>query len=138
MSEITSHLFTDDDRKILARTQAARLSIVDHFMSESGNAPRNQGEWSALNQALDGLDRNIFTKAKLKSDEENSQHRQQILEMVTSVLQQTQVVLTQAPPIRIEPLLDASHTVETVPGETDIGLHEMTYDGFIKMLPEMP
>lgn len=127
----TTALFNDDDLQVLARTQAVRLQIVDHFTGPDSALPRNQGEWGALHQALDGLDRTVFTKAKLKNDEENSQQRQQVMDIVTHVLQRTTAALTAPNPNPVTPLLDTEYTVETVPGEMDIGLHEMTYDSFM-------
>ena len=129
---MTTALYTDDDAVILQHTKNIRLQIVDHFVGENGHMPRNQGEWGALHQALDGLDRTVFTKAKLKSDEQNQQQRQQVLDVVAAVLQRTEVQAS-LPPTRTQELPDLSsdYTVTPVPGETDIGLHDFNYEQFI-------
>jgi hypothetical protein len=133
---MTTDLYTEDDAAILQHTKAVRLKIVDHFIGDDRAMPRTQGEWAALHQALDGLDRTVFTKAKLKSDEQSQQQRQQVLDIVTAVLQRTDgqsMVL----PVRTEVLPDLSSDFEVVPvpGEMDIGLHDLTYEQFMASSP---
>jgi len=128
----TPALFNPDDQQLLAKTQDTRLKIIDHFMGEDGRMPKHQGEWAALHQALDGIDRNVYTKAKLKLNEENSQHRQQMFDMITEVLRQTNQQHAHLPISTEPPKVDITLDLNAVPGEMDIGTMDLTYEAFMR------
>ncbi|MGI9214025.1 MAG: hypothetical protein ACR2HF_16270 [Methylococcaceae bacterium] len=128
----TPALFNPDDQQLLAKTQDTRLKIIDHFMGEDGRMPKHQGEWAALHQALDGIDRNVYTKAKLKLNEENTQQRQQMFDMITEVLRQTNQQHADTPIAHEPPKVEVKLELNAVPGEMDIGVYELTYDAFMR------
>jgi hypothetical protein len=81
-----------------------------------------------LIQALDGLDRTILTRAKLKSDDQNAKSQRDTAKMIAEVLTRVSTIpiaRTGTPTLPNEIIVD-----NLVPGETDIGLQNLTYDDF--------
>lgn len=127
MSE-TSVLDISDEAR-LEKSLQAREAIVAELM-EHQSVPRFKDDKILLIQALDGLDRTILARAKLKSDANNQKDQKEITKMIAEVLMKTR---TNNSTVRTEPITldDSIRVTDLVEGETDIGVIELSYDEFM-------
>ena len=118
------------DQSRLEFTLAARETIISSLMTD-GRLPYNKDDKLMLIQALDGLDRTVLTRAKLKSDDQNAKSQRDTAKMIADVLSRVTTVST---PREAIPALPNDIIVENlVPGETSIGINELTYDEFMSI-----
>ena len=117
------------DQARLEMSLKARESIVAELMEHQA-VPRFKDDKILLIQALDGLDRTILARAKLKTDAASQQNQKEITGMIAEVLMKTR---SSGNAVRTAPVeLDSSITItDLVEGETEIGVRELTYDEFM-------
>lgn len=127
MSE-TSILDISDEQR-LEKSLQAREAIVAELM-EHQSVPRFKDDKILLIQALDGLDRTILARAKLKSDVNAQKDQKEITKMIAEVLMKTR---TNNATVRTEPISldDSIRVTDLVEGETEIGVIELSYDQFM-------
>lgn len=127
MSE-TSVLDISDEAR-LEKSLQAREAIVAELM-EHQSVPRFKDDKILLIQALDGLDRTILARAKLKSDVNAQKDQKEITKMIAEVLMKTR---TNSSTVRTEPITldDSIRVTDLVEGETEIGVVELSYDEFM-------
>jgi hypothetical protein len=127
---IMSSALDTESQRLLAFTVNTRESIVKELMKD-GKAPEDTGGRILLMQALDGIDRTVIGKAKIKVDENNSKNQQQMTSMVAKLL--TSVTTPRSTEPRRPAVLDAEFIVrDKVEGESDIGVQSLTYKQFFK------
>ena len=115
------------DQSRLERSLAARETIIATLMSD-GRLPYNKDDKIMLIQALDGLDRTVLSKAKLKSDDQNAKSQRDTAKMIADVLSRVStasLTRTGVPSLPSDIVID-----DLVPGETSLGLQDLTYDEF--------
>lgn len=127
-------IFDVDDQRRLMKTQQIRENIIDE-LTEKG-IPDCKEDRQMLMAALDGMDRGVFSKAKIKADATAGNSQQQTAALVSALLTHISAK-PPSPPIEgvhvVVPTLPNNITVtDGVPGEKDIGLDEQTYDTFIQ------
>lgn len=127
MSE-TSILDISDEQR-LEKSLQAREAIVAELM-EHQSVPRFKDDKILLIQALDGLDRTILARAKLKADVNSQKDQKEITKMIAEVLMKTR---TNNATVRTEPISldDSIRVTDLVDGETEIGVIELSYDEFM-------
>lgn len=119
-------LLSLEDKRLLNRTIAARELIIN-VHTQDGKLPTTEEDQNFLIRALDGLDRTILSKAKLKSDDNNAKTQQQTTNMIAQLLLNVSAKATDKPRT-VTPVLDNSVKLENVvPGETDIGTINLSY-----------
>lgn len=125
----------DTDLKDAARlehTLQTRENIIHQLMAD-GELPDDKSDRAMLIAMLDGIDRTVLSKAKIKSDDTAAKSQQQTARMVANVLTR----MASTPEIshaNVLPVLPASITLNnTVPGELEIGHHETTYEEFLAL-----
>jgi hypothetical protein len=129
----TNNLFTEKEVLLLDYTISTREQIIKSLIAE-GKAPDKTSDKVLLTQLLDGMDRAIHTKAKLKIDSSTTQQQEQTTAMLGELLR------------RIDPkdYVSQSHTVnnnreipsailvtDRLPGEMDIAPVQLTYESFV-------
>lgn len=126
-------LFDPKEAEILNEVQDVRYRIVK-TLTENDELPESDEDRQFLLKAMDGLERTILTKAKIKSDDRQNQAREDVIEMVASVLKK---INFQNEGKSIEGnralQLDSSMQItDIVPGEMDIGIKSQSYEEFMK------
>lgn len=121
---------TDDE--VLRFTQQARKGLVDDIIA--GGMPKDPKDRSTLLQALSDMDRTALTKKRIVGDAKNAEADRVAAKAIAHIFER---MGTRSPfegnevPGRVidmpETLLD---DVRAVPGETDIGIANLTYDSF--------
>lgn len=122
-----------EDQARLNRTQDIREKIVAATM-KNGAIPVDRDDREFLMKAIEGIDRQVLSKAKIKSDDQNSKAQTEAASMIASLLLQAGQQHKAANHARAERelVLDMPDLKDIVPGETDIGVHTFTYGDIVK------
>lgn len=118
------------DQQDLLRTQTVRRKVIDTVMKD-GKVPEDIEDRKYLFLALDGLDKQILTRRKVKAEERASQTKTATANLIADILLQTQ---TKARALNAEPAkttLDESHQTKLVPGQLEIGTINIGIDEII-------
>ena len=128
-----SMALSQQDEQRLEKTLLVRETIIDQLIKDKP-IPDDADDRKLLIAALDGLDRAVLSKAKVKIEESNAQTSAQHTAVVSNFLKQLRVqeivnnssnASERSLPHHIRP----EHVVE---GEMDIGISDMTFDSFTK------
>lgn len=118
-----------EDKGRLEYTLGVRKTIIGKLIGD-GEIPGNTADKILLVAALDGMDRTVLARTKIKSDERTAQGQQQSAKMVAELLLSVNNK-TSGP--RVEPLAEVDYIVDDlVKGETDIGDQTLNYETFLK------
>jgi hypothetical protein len=125
-----SELLELEDKARLELSLSTREKIIRTLMEDG--LPRDRSDKEFLISALDGLDRTVLAKAKLKNDDANQQKQRETAQLIANVLTRVNQSGTSA---RTElPVLDATIQLDNVvPGELDIGYQELTYEDIMNI-----
>ena len=124
-----SQIMDTKDQGRLELTFGVREQIIK-TMTKNGGLPSAPEDRDFLLKALDGMDRGVFSKAKLKIEDKNAQSQQDTARTISEVLKRVRTVGV-ARTIDT-PLLDDAIIVEDkIPGEDVIGVSALTYDEFV-------
>lgn len=126
-------IFDTKEAGILDELIDVRYRIVQKFTS-GDEIPTDEEDRQFLLKAMDGLERTILAKAKIKSDDRHNQNQEDMVDMVASVLKQIQFVEKEKVvegqrQLQLDSSLQPTHVV---PGEMDIGIKEQTFEQFLK------
>lgn len=133
MLNSSQSLFDLKEAEILNEVQDVRYRIVKKFTAND-ELPEADEDRQFLLKAMDGLERTILTKAKIKSDDRQNQAKEDVIEMVASVLKKINFVdqekIIEGNKSR---QLDSSMQItDIVPGEMDIGIKQQSFEEFAK------
>lgn len=114
-------LFQDEEVQQLAFTQGVRRKIVNSLFKED-KLPGDPVEQATLMKALEGMDRQVLSRAKIRTDDKTGQTAKQTTSLIAELLMRTspagQVRPENAPP-RVLTVDTPAPTL--VPGMTDVG-----------------
>lgn len=124
-----------EQRRLLTLTQTAREKIITKLMGDKLDmVPESTRDQMLLVQALDGTDRQVLQRARLKSDNKAANN---MAALAAELLKQVNV--NTPPPLPAETQARKAPSIPTelediklVPGETDIGEHGLTYETFMQ------
>lgn len=124
-----------EDQARLNLTLRTREAIIKD-LTEGGKMPTDNSGRSFLISALDGMDRTVLSKSKIKAEDANNKTNAQMAGRMAELL--LRVRTSQAQAIRSElPALPSSITTgPLVEGETDIGLHDLNFKSFMEANPD--
>lgn len=135
LNEIPPHV--DDVVGMMTLTNQKRMEIVNAF-TRNGKMTEDPKEASVIIKALADMDKSVVTKkrigieeASVKSTEEEAHASAELLKAIKHNMFQA----VGAPTREIPELGSHVPEPELVPGETEIGISNMTYDSFTKGLP---
>ena len=118
-----------EDKARLNLTLTTREKIIT-TLTEGGKIPDNDEDRSFLIKALDGMDRTVLSRAKIRNDENANKTNQDTARMVGEML--SRVNMRMLTPQRSEPPKLANDTIDLIEGETFIGVQPVKYDEIIK------
>lgn len=132
MSVNESALFDQSDRERLDLTQNVRERII-RTLTDKG-LPENKEDRAFLLEAMNGSDRTVLSKAKIKAEDAASKNAADLTNIVGELLARVSTkregVIIDA--TRQAPKLDDAFTVANpVEGETIIGVESLTYEKFM-------
>lgn len=116
------------DQALLNLTLKTRETIVKE-LTKNG-LPADQENRDFLMKAMDGLDRAVIAKTKLKIEDKAAQNQANTARLISDILKRSQSRNTL---VRNDsPILDDVYTVEDkIHGEDAIGVSTLTYDEFV-------
>jgi uncharacterized membrane protein YcgQ (UPF0703/DUF1980 family) len=117
----------EDQARLELSLKTRELIIKD--LTKGGKLPEDTSSRTFLVAALDGLDRTVLSKAKLKSDDSAQKTQAEASKMIAQLLTH----VDSRPKVRRttdDLVLDME--VTPLPGETDIGVKSFTYS---EMMP---
>ena len=130
MSE--NKLLDMEDERRLQFTLTLRENMIKELVKDG--LPKSEEELSTLTSLLDGMDRTVLGKARVKASEKANENNEQIAGMVASLLAKVpfngEAVETIEPPSLPEDVQPEN----VVPGETSIGVEDIGYDEFMKKM----
>lgn len=120
------------DQARLELTLTTRENIINSMLKKG--LPESPEDRDFLMKSLDGLDRTVLSKTKLKLEDKAAQGQQETTKLIGDILKRFSA--TKINSVREENvILDNSFTVtDPVAGEDHIGVSNMTYDEFTKSL----
>ena len=119
------------DQQRLELTMSARESIIKE-LTNKGVVPSSTDDRMMLMAALDGLDRTVVQKSKLKIDAAGNDALSQSSDIIANLIMKRSTVLNTRSRDS-DPILGDAYTVDNrVIGETDIGHTPVDYDTFAK------
>jgi hypothetical protein len=117
--------FSPEDQDLLNKTQSIRIRIAEN-LTQSNPVPGDSDEKRLLVQVLDGIDKQILMKTKIKSDDQNQKTQQHTATIIAELLLKTNKAMVEAPIDHSAKLLsDAYKPSAIVPGQLDTGFVEI-------------
>jgi len=117
-----TELLNDEELSLLNNAQSIRERIVDELTKDQ--LPSDKNSQNFLIKALDGLDRSLYTKAKLQVDDKNAKTNSDTAKLIAEVLSKHTITSgnrNSLPELTID--IKPDNIVE---GELDIGYITLT------------
>ncbi len=118
------------DQQDLVNTQDIRRKVISTVM-KGGQIPADVEDRRYLFMALDGIDKQILTRRKVKAEERASQTKTATANLIADILLQTQNRNKQIPAEPAKTNLDEDYRTKTVPGQLDVGTINIAIDQII-------
>lgn len=118
------------DQQDLVNTQDIRRKVISTVM-KGGQIPADVEDRRYLFMALDGIDKQILTRRKVKAEERASQTKTATANLIADILLQTQNRNKQIPAEPAKTNLDENYHTQTVPGQLDVGTINIAIDQII-------
>lgn len=131
---MSDSVFSLEDEARLNLTQQTREKIIRDLTKE-GKIPEQTSDRVILMQALDGMDRTVLAKTKIKSDDRAQQQQNAATSLIAKLLTQTSVVRKKK---TIQEITDVEiETPLLVEGELLIGSDEqLNYNNFMSRMQD--
>lgn len=131
---MSDSVFSLEDEARLNLTQQTREKIIRDLTKE-GKIPEQTSDRVILMQALDGMDRTVLAKTKIKSDDRAQQQQNAATSLIAKLLTQTSAVRKKK---TIQEITDVEiETPLLVEGELLIGSDEqLNYNNFMSRMQD--
>lgn len=131
---MSDSVFSLDDEARLNLTQSTREKII-RDLTKDGKIPGETSDRVILMQALDGMDRTVLAKTKIKSDDRAQQQQTAATSLIAQLLTQTSVVRKKK---TIQEITDVEiETPLLVEGELSVGADEqLNYNNFMNKMQD--
>lgn len=123
----TNDIMDLEDQRRLELTLKTRERIITS-LTDGGRLPSNTEDREFLMKALDGMDRTVLTKAKIKVDDSASKNQASTVKMISEALTRINTRKVTAPTREGEPELTGVEAPQLVEGENHIGTQTFKYD----------
>lgn len=120
-----------EDQARLEFTINTRRRIIRELYPDDGKIPHDRADKELLISALDGMDRTVLGRSKLKLDAANSKQQEQTSKLISEILLSVTSKPTSPPRNSAPALPNTVPEPKLVPGEADIGMIDLNYDDFI-------
>lgn len=125
----TQSSFDTTDLDILNNTQAIRQSMVARLM-KAGQVPDDINSQRMLLEVVNSMDKSTIQKAKIKSEDKSNQGKEARAKIVAQLLLEARKRRQELPLLDTAALPESVPAPALVPGETDIGVQQLSYDVF--------
>ncbi len=118
------------DEESLQFTQSIRNRLIKEMTKEG--IPQDKDSRYLLISALDSMDGSILKKAKIVSEDKKNKANSAIAQNIAQVLLQNRKQRQQLPVLDVPELPSSIQAPQLVPGETDIGIHDIDFKTFME------
>ncbi len=125
----TQSSFDTSDLDILNKTQSIRQSMVTRLM-KTGQVPDDINSQRMLLEVVNSMDKSTIQKAKIKSEDKSNENKEARAKVVAQLLLEARKRRQTLPVLDAAALPDSVPVPALVPGETDIGVQQLTYEAF--------
>lgn len=125
----TQSSFDTTDLDILNKTQSIRQSMVTKLM-KAGQVPDDINSQRMLLEVVNSMDKSTMQKAKIKSEDKSNQNKEARAKVVAQLLLEARKRRQELPVLNKAELPESVPAPALVPGETDIGVQQLTYETF--------
>ena len=125
-------LFSPEDQALIDANLALRKRII-RKMTEKGKLPTSDEDRKFLLDAVNGIDSSIFTRARIKSQDQANQTNTKITEIIGQLLYSAKTNAALIPLRESLPDLQPDYRVlDLAPGEDAPGIQPLSFDEFYK------
>lgn len=125
----SSEIMDLEDSARLELTLRVREKAIKEIV-KSGDLPKDQSDRAFLVQMLDGMDRTVLSKAKIKSDKETAKNQSDSAKLIADALMR--VDSRRVSQRRLESIDNVVlPEIKLVEGETLIGVQSFKYDDIV-------
>lgn len=117
---------SDEDLMILETTRRVRTKLIDKLTNGGEKLPDDKSDKALLVALMDGADKQVFTKAKIKAAEGANEALGSLTELATKVLLSRKHKVRAPRPYNELTEPEGVSFRPPAPGETDIGLKPLT------------
>lgn len=122
---MSNDIMSIEDQQRIEFTLKTRESIVRSLMTNN-QLPKDPNDRSVIMAALDGMDRTVLSKAKIKSDDNASKGQAEIAKTMAEMLLRVDSRKSIARTVDVEATV-VLPDIELVEGETYIGVQPVKY-----------
>lgn len=128
MNEQNTIIYTESELALLEKTKKIRLDIADNMVKNG--VPNNVGEIRVLNEVLTTLDKSVNETVANRLKHTENENKEALLDTVALALSNIDSSKTPAVGRIIEATVEYIPE-DIVPGETDIGVSQLTAGDFL-------
>lgn len=125
--QLDEELFSKEDQEILQKTRTLRQTLLKSLVP-SDKLPENNTEKVIVIQLLDGLDKQVMNRAKLRATDKQTNAIQNSAQAVAETLRNYTARTSTPAPAEMRKLPDAVKVTDPVPGEMEIGTITVNMD----------
>lgn len=131
-----SNLTSDNEARLLELTMSKREEIIK-TLTKNGSVPEDKADKALLVSMLDGIDRTILSKSRIKVDSKISDNQAQATSLIANILTSinTKVIKNIDEQREIPQLLINIEEATFIEGELDTGIQNNNFDSFISKFP---
>lgn len=131
-----SNLTSDNEARLLELTMSKREEIIK-TLTKNGSVPEDKADKALLVSMLDGIDRTILSKSRIKVDSKISDNQAQATSLIANILTSinTKVTKNIDEQREIPQLLINIEEATFIEGELDTGTQNNNFDSFISKFP---
>lgn len=129
------NLTSDNEARLLDLTMRTREDIINK-LTKNGSIPEEKADKALLVSMLDGIDRTILSKSRIKVDSKISDSNAQTTSLIANILNSINVNSVKNVDLnRTIPVLTNVENIEFVEGELDTGTQNNNIETFLSNFP---
>lgn len=125
----TNNILEMEDARLINKGLAIREQIIDKLFVNN-TLPSNEEDRELLMRSIEGIDKTVLSKTKIKVEKDNSKSTQETAKMMADILSRVTVKNLQSR--KDIPALPKEVVVQNpIEGEKEIGTNNTTYEEFM-------
>lgn len=126
-----------NDKRLLELTMRKREDIINK-LTVNGNIPEDKSDKALLVSMLDGVDRTILSKSRIKADTKIADSSAQATSLIANILSSfnSKNIINIDSNREIPILSHTDSSIEFIEGEMDTGTQNNSFDTFISKFPK--
>jgi hypothetical protein len=137
MSIEDNDLSSLNDKRLLELTMRKREEVINK-LTANNIVPEDKADKALLVSMLDGIDRTILAKSRIKADTKIADSNAQASSLIANILNSfnSKNIINVDKNREIPVLIHDDSTIEFIEGETDTGTQNNSFETFISKFPK--